>query len=191
MAESEAAAPDACACRPALAGVPGTREARAWLWSQRNPPEAYETLLVGKWLLFPNCDQACGDWHIVTQAIHEGRLSSAKISPKANVNGHVICVYTASFENWADVETVARRLDELGLIRRPISYKPDVFTYALIYRHASIYGYRPNQWRMYATPGLDRARELVSNPKLMDLSPGELAKRWQKAPPASSQPPLC
>jgi hypothetical protein len=150
-------------------------------------------MLVGKWLLFAACDQVVGDWQVVAEAAHDGRLWHAKVSPEASANGHVICVYTPSFEDRADVEATVHELHNLGLIRRPISYKPDVFTYALMYRRgeSSIFSYLPYTRAVRATPSLERARELASNPELLKLSPGALAKRWRDAPPATSQPPLC
>jgi hypothetical protein len=153
--------PNPCSCRPALVEVPHEGENRQWLFSRCNPPKAQPPLLIGKWLLFADCDEVIGDWRIVVQAVDDERLWQAKISHTASANGQLICVYTPSFEDRVDVEAIVRQLHNLGLIRRPISYKPDVFTHALIYRRgeSSVYSYLPNAWTMKATPGLDRARE--------------------------------
>ena len=119
-------------------------------------------------MLFPQYGQAVPAWRIVAQAGHDGQIWLAKISPRATRGRHLICVYTPDFTDRADVETVVRRLDNLGLVERAVYYKPDIFTYAGVYNRtrssnrASVYEYLPGERRMAVTPALSHACELLA-----------------------------
>jgi hypothetical protein len=124
-------------------------------------------------MLFPRCGEAVAAWQIVAEAGRAGQIWCAKIAPRATSNGHLICVYTPDLTDRREVEAVAIRLDNLGLVHRPVYNKPDIFTYAGIYNasgtireRASIYEYRPGDGCVRATPALSRAYELLA------ISPG-------------------
>ena len=80
----------------------------------------------------------------------------------------VLFLVTPDFTDQAEVETVVQCLDDLGLVERPVYYKPDVFTYAGIYNwthssnRASVYEYLPAERRMLASSSLNYACELLT-----------------------------
>jgi len=157
-------------CTSALAGTPHVTAGGGWLWSYQNPPESQNENLPGKWMLFPGCVDAVAAWRCIAEAASTGHIWSAKISPSASSNGHLICVYTPDFTDWAGVEAIAVRLDSLGLVHKLAYYKPDIFTYARIYNatgsrreRASIYEYQPGERCMRSTPALARARSLLAS----------------------------
>jgi hypothetical protein len=157
-------------CEAALAFAPHVTAAGGWLWTQQNPPDDVDEQLSGKWMLFPTCKEAVATWRVVVVAVLAGDIWSAKIAPRASSNGHLICVYTPDFTNHPEVLASATLLDNHGLVRRRIYYKPDIFTYAGIYRvwdqRASIYEYVAGESRIRTTPALSRARELLANQSL-------------------------
>jgi hypothetical protein len=140
-----------------------------WVWSRQNVPISTDENRCGKWMLFPRCGHAVPAWRIAAQAGQNGHIWLAKIAPRASRGSHLICVYTPDFTDWADVETVVQRLDDLGLVERSVYYKPDIFTYAGIYNRtrssnrASVYEYLPAERRMEATPSLSHACELLAH----------------------------
>jgi len=155
-------------CQADLIRTPHVVAEAGWVWSRQNPPIDSDVNRPGKWMLFPRCAQAVTAWRIVAQAGYDGQIWQAKISPSATRGSHLICVYTPDFTDQADVETVAQRLDRLGLVERAVYYKPDVFTYAGVYNRsrsanrASVYEYLPAESRMQATPALRHALELLA-----------------------------
>jgi len=154
-------------CESALAAAPHVTARDGWLWSQQNPPADSDERLPGKWMLFPTCADAVTTWRHVAETCRAGRIWSAKIAPRTSSNGHLICVYTPDFTNQADVQAIAVLLDTLGLVRKRLYYKPDIFTYARIYRasgnqRASIYEYLPGETAMRLTPALSRAHDLLA-----------------------------
>jgi len=155
-------------CQRDLIGTPQVTAQDGWVWSRQNAPVSIDQNRPGKWMLFPRCGQAVEAWRIVAQAGHDGQIWLAKISPRATRGRHLICVYTPDFTDRADVETVVRRLDNLGLVERMVYYKPDIFTYAGIYNRtrssdrASVYEYLPAERRMVATAALSHACALLA-----------------------------
>jgi len=156
---------------PCQAELIQTRQAKAhagWVWSRQNAPVISDGKCCGKWMLFPPCGRAVPVWRIVAQAGEDGQIWLAKVAPRASRGSHVICVYTPDFTDWAHVETVVVRLHDLGVVERPVYYKPDIFTYAGIYNRtgsvsrASIYEYLPAERRVLATPSLKYAHELLT-----------------------------
>jgi hypothetical protein len=155
-------------CHADLIRTPHVKSQAGWVWSRQNAPIDSDVNRSGKWMLFPRCGQAVPAWRIVAQAGRDGQIWLAKISPVATRGSHVICVYTPDFTDRTDVETVAQRLDSLGLVERAVYYKPDIFTYAGIYNRsrsasrASVYEYLPAERRMAPTPSLMYACELLA-----------------------------
>ena len=155
-------------CQVELIHTPHAKAQAGWVWSRQNPPLNFDTNRSGKWMLFPRCAGAVAAWHIVAQAGADGQIWLAKIAPRASRGSHLICVYTPDFTDQADVETVALRLADLGLVERSMYYKPDIFTYAGIYNRtrasgrASVYEYVPAERRVLATPSLKHACELLT-----------------------------
>jgi len=155
-------------CQAELIHTPHAKAHAGWVWSRRNAPVSTDANRSGKWLLFPRCGRAGPAWRIVAQAGEDGQIWLAKVAPRASRGSHVICVYTPDFTDRAVVETVVVRLDDLGVIERPVYYKPDIFTYAGIYNRtasasrASIYEYLPAERRVLATPSLTYACELLT-----------------------------
>jgi hypothetical protein len=155
-------------CQPDLLGTPHVTAQDGWVWSRRNASISSDENRSGKWMLFPRCGQAVTAWRIVAQAGQDGQIWLAKISPRATRGSHLICVYTPDFTDWADVESVVQRLDNLGVVDRPVYYKPDLFTYAGIYNRtrssnrASVYEYLPAERGMVATSSLSHACALLA-----------------------------
>ncbi|KAI4864516.1 DUF1917-domain-containing protein [Hypoxylon rubiginosum] len=90
----------------------------------------------GKWMLFCTVLQVNEVWEIVAKATANNELGiAAKVAPRSTTDkrtDRLICVYTADFSDTKDVRRVAEKLKQLGLIqsnRRPLYYKPDVYTY--------------------------------------------------------------
>ena len=155
-------------CQTDLIRTPHVTVQSDWVWSRQNAPISADESRPGKWMLFPRCGQAVPAWRIVARAGADGQIWLAKISPRASRASHLICVYTPDFTDRAEVETVVQRLDDLGLVERPVYYKPDIFTYAGIYNQtrssnrASVYEYLPAERRMVATAALSHACELLA-----------------------------
>ncbi|RDA82845.1 hypothetical protein CP532_0942 [Ophiocordyceps camponoti-leonardi (nom. inval.)] len=92
---------------------------------------------TGKWLLFCSPTDVNEIWEVVAKATANNELGiAAKVAPRSPVHDQrrdqVLCVYTADFQDMADVGRVLQVLRELKLVNarsRPIYYKPDVFTY--------------------------------------------------------------
>ncbi len=90
---------------------------------------------VGKWMLFVPWGQIDEVWAEIAQAVVSGELGpSAKVGPQGASEGPqaLICVYTYDFTDVADRRRVRARLRALGHAK-PLSYKPDVFTYWDVY----------------------------------------------------------
>jgi Domain of unknown function (DUF1917) len=96
-------------------------------------------LLIGKWLIRMTCPYVEEYWSLIAHAVEAGALGpSAKIAtdwgrehdPAGAWRNHVVCVYTRDWRDEDDVLRVARRLHEIGAVKRmKLTYKPDVFTY--------------------------------------------------------------
>jgi len=89
---------------------------------------------VGKWLLYIDCGWIRPVWDQVVTDVQAGLLGpSAKVSmckyksPLATRPGkHVVCIYTRSWRDQADVERVARQLVKTAKLKKMvISYKSD------------------------------------------------------------------
>ncbi|KAI1130167.1 hypothetical protein F5Y10DRAFT_132891 [Nemania abortiva] len=89
----------------------------------------------GKWMLFCTVFEVNDVWESIAKATTKGQLGiAAKVAPRTEGDQRrrerLICVYTADFSDIRDVTSVARKLKELGLVRkRPLYYKPDAYTY--------------------------------------------------------------
>ena len=109
---------------------------------------------VGKWLIYLSCRNVDYCWSRVRDATEAGTLGiAAKISTdwgKAHdlagmltegLGGwrdHVICVYTADWEDREDLVRVGRRLADVDAVRtQTLLYKPDAFTYEGIWAGSS------------------------------------------------------
>ncbi|PGH03277.1 hypothetical protein GX51_04147 [Blastomyces parvus] len=99
-------------------------------------------IVSGKWMLFPSVGQVDRVWGIVAKSTARGHLGiGAKVAaegggsrPGEANRPRLICVYTANFDDKADVTRVLVKMKQLGLFQSgqgwaPIYYKCDVFTY--------------------------------------------------------------
>lgn len=107
-----------------------------------------DTLLIGKWLIRMECPYVEEYWGgMIRPAVEAGTLGpSAKIAtewgrnndPAGPWRSHVVCVYTADWRDQADVLRVAKRLHEIGAVKKMrLDYKPDIFTYGGLYEGSS------------------------------------------------------
>jgi len=83
----------------------------------------------GKWLIFEYKDEIDETWNKIKKATREGifgtrsKDATARPSPKAsNNNFRVICIYTADFDNTADINRIAKSIRSLG-IENKLIYK--------------------------------------------------------------------
>jgi hypothetical protein len=96
-------------------------------------------LVVGKWLIRMTCPYVEDYWPLIVHAVEAGTLGlSAKIATDwgrendaaGPWRNHVVCVYTYDWRDEDGVLRVARRLHEIGAVKKmKLTYKPDVFTY--------------------------------------------------------------
>ncbi|KLJ05469.1 hypothetical protein EMPG_11048 [Blastomyces silverae] len=104
----------------------------------------------GKWMLFPSVGRVDRVWGIVAESTARGQLGiGAKVATDGGGSGtgsankpRVICVYTADFDDKADITRVLVKMKQLGLFRsgqewQPIYYKCDAYTYLGIMRNNS------------------------------------------------------
>ncbi|PHH60984.1 hypothetical protein CDD82_2205 [Ophiocordyceps australis] len=91
---------------------------------------------TGKWLLFCEPTEVDDIWEAVARATADNKLGiAAKVAPKCPEHGdrrqQLLCVYTADFNDKADVGRVLQYLRKLKLFKakETIYYKPDVYTY--------------------------------------------------------------
>lgn len=97
-------------------------------------PDAIEDELAGKWLIFLPPEEVDSAWTRVRDATCRNELGiSAKVStarpnPDSRDNRKVIYVYTADWQDEADVMRVRERLRELGFEER-LGYKRNIETY--------------------------------------------------------------
>lgn len=81
-------------------------------------------------------------WEIVAKATANNELGiAAKVAPRSPLEDprkdRLLCVYTADFEDKADVGRVLQKLRELKLVEargRPIYYKPGEYRCSLVHR---------------------------------------------------------
>lgn len=95
--------------------------------------------LIGKWLIRMTCPYVEDYWSRISHAVEAGTLGpSAKIAtdwgrehdPAGPWRNHVVCVYTRDWRDEDDVLRAARRLHEIGAVKKmKLTYKPDVFTH--------------------------------------------------------------
>lgn len=85
----------------------------------------------GKWMLFCSADAVNDAWATVATATANNALGvAAKVATKSEGDDRteqLICVYTADFTDRDDVERVALKLKQLGLVHprgKPLYYKP-------------------------------------------------------------------
>ncbi|XP_063801193.1 UPF0696 protein C11orf68 homolog [Pseudophryne corroboree] len=97
----------------------------------------------GKWLMHLETgfkvDHA---WRGIANAVVDGRLRVAKVSPHHPDSKHVICVYNDDFTDEESIMQTDAAIRSSG-VKCLLSYKPDVYTYLGIYRN--------NQWQMCPT----------------------------------------
>jgi hypothetical protein len=86
---------------------------------------------AGKWMLFCNIHTVDEVWGIVAKATANNELGiAAKVATRREDDyrqERIVCVYTSDFANKADVERVATKLKQLGLVPargKPLYYKP-------------------------------------------------------------------
>ncbi|KAI4597821.1 hypothetical protein KJ359_004098 [Pestalotiopsis sp. 9143b] len=92
---------------------------------------------AGKWMLFPSAQTVNEVWEIVAKATASNELGiAAKVATRSEIDPRperLICIYTADFHDRDDVERVATKLKQLGLVeprgKKPLYYKPDAYTY--------------------------------------------------------------
>jgi len=90
----------------------------------------------GKWMIFCTVSEVDAAWDVIAKATANNELGIAakvasKLATRANTE-HLICVYTADFNDKQDVKRVASALHRLGFLPstgKPLYYKPDVYTY--------------------------------------------------------------
>ena len=87
--------------------------------------------LSGKWLIFGEGRSIEVQWVKVKEAVCASKLGAcAKLSEKTHDRPRVICVYTYSFEDEADVWRTLRALHAMNVY--PTSWKPDILTHLSI-----------------------------------------------------------
>lgn len=124
------------------------------------PNQEYQSALVGKWMLFPTTDQVNEAWAKIRQATLDSKLGiAAKVAtakPNSNAvkpNEKLICIYTYSYEDRADLLRVLQELRNMGFTDF-IPYKTDNTTRANEYAFNS-----PGPVSMYyARPGMIELR---------------------------------
>jgi hypothetical protein len=118
-------------------GVVPTRTTRMYWIVQDAPdfrPEEADDDRMGKWLIFVEAAAADEAWRRIRDATSEGclgvsaRVSTAKPNPDSRDDRTVIYVYTADWEDEADVWRVRELLRSLGIEQR-IGYKRNIETY--------------------------------------------------------------
>lgn len=123
-------------------GLPGTLLARHLTTARKAATDGIlaaartRGVTSGKWMLFPSARDVDAVWRVVADATATGQLGSgAKVATKpateednepTTSQGRVprprprlICVYTTDFADEPDVTRVVRKLDQLGLVRKP------------------------------------------------------------------------
>ncbi|EQL38538.1 hypothetical protein BDFG_00121 [Blastomyces dermatitidis ATCC 26199] len=99
-------------------------------------------IISGKWMLFPSVRRVDMVWGIVAESTARGQLGiGAKVATECGGSRsgdanrpRLICVYTADFDDKADIMRVLMSMKQLGLFRSgqgwaPIYYKCDAYTY--------------------------------------------------------------
>lgn len=86
---------------------------------------------AGKWMLFCTVHTVNDIWSVVAKATVSNELGiAAKVATRSELDPRIerlICVYTADFQDRDDVERVALKLKQLGLVSsrgKPLYYKP-------------------------------------------------------------------
>lgn len=87
---------------------------------------------AGKWMLFCTAQTVNEVWDVVAKATASNELGiAAKVATRSQIDPRperLICVYTADFHDKDDVERVALKLKQLGLVegrgKKPLYYKP-------------------------------------------------------------------
>jgi hypothetical protein len=173
----------ACECAEKLAAVPGVSGSGGWIWCAPefddftyffDDPE--ETAKIGKWLLFPTCQEAATSFAKLATSLSfpvaippededdepiEECLWMTKISPTKNPQSHthVISVYNKDSTDLDAVLITARLLDALRLVPPSgIYYKPDLFTLqkpTTPQTTNSIYHWSPKTRRLSLRPGVE------------------------------------
>jgi hypothetical protein len=98
-------------------------------------PEAIESEIAGKWLIFQEPDLVDAAWKKVrdaTVALELGisaKVSTAKPNPDSRDNRKVVYIYTKDWADEPDVMRVREKLRELGFVDR-IGYKRNIETFA-------------------------------------------------------------
>ncbi|MCJ1229840.1 hypothetical protein MMC12_006510 [Toensbergia leucococca] len=131
-------------------------------------------VVTGKWMLFPMPEDVNRWWKVVAEGTASGELGiAAKVATddgRGERESRVICVYTADFEDRADVKRVLQRLVAAGLVRkkgpmgedRGVFYKCDAFT------HLGITG--GNEWEL--KPSLYASRDVLGEGESWSLANG-------------------
>jgi Basophilic leukemia-expressed protein Bles03 len=97
-------------------------------------PDAIEDELAGKWLIFLPAEKVDDAWRLVRDATItrdlgiSAKVSTAKPNPDSRDQMKVIYVYTADWQDEAEVMRVRERLRELGFTDR-IGYKRNIETF--------------------------------------------------------------
>lgn len=90
----------------------------------------------GKWCIFRNEESVDETWDVIARAIANKRLVGALVSCKGNAEDHggsyVICVFTRSYADRADVMAARETLRELG-VTEELKYKRDIETFNNVY----------------------------------------------------------
>ena len=114
-----------------------------WVRAYSPNMDQSDDLLIGKWLVRMTCPYVAEYWGMIRHDVEAGNLGiAAKIAtewgrindPAGPWRNHVVCVYTADWRDEADVHRVAKRLRDIGAVKKMLlTYKPDIFTYGGIY----------------------------------------------------------
>jgi hypothetical protein len=88
----------------------------------------------GKWLIYVPTAAVDDVWARVARSLMCGELGrAAKVGRMGDAGeSHVICVYAPDFDDRAELDRLRGALRTLGF-NKPLSFKPDVFTYLDIY----------------------------------------------------------
>jgi hypothetical protein len=138
------------------------------VWLQMDNPNAPERLidkdyetLTGKWLLYPTPEKIDALWPVLKRSLQAGRLGvSMKAStPLTGVRegAGLICIYTKSWQDIADIRRVLSELRKLGISDR-IYYKADAQT--LLGMSGSVYGSRQGTELEITPKGREWYREM-------------------------------
>lgn len=122
------------------------------VWSWARADSSGWTARSGKWMLWPEGEEALSAWRIIGELTRAGKLGiQAKISCRAQrelVGERLICVYTADSDDLPDLQRVVDLLRNHLNPKHRLIYKEESMTHAGLYQDANR---RVSKW--YVHPG--------------------------------------